>query len=71
MFMSTKSKNTKNAPKVSKAKLSSPSKYKEGDNTKVATKTGFSVSHVSNVLAGRRYNEQIINTFNSLWSRRK
>lgn len=73
--MSTKNKNTKAAPKLStstnKAKLSTPSKFKDGDGAKVSTKTGYSASHVSNVLAGRRYNAEIINTFNSLWARRK
>ena len=56
---------------TNKVKLTAPSKIKEGDVTKVAEKTHFSTSHVSNVKAGRRYNAIIIATFNSLTARRK
>ncbi len=61
----------KNTKKVSKAKLTSPAKIKSEDASKVASKTGFSIAHVRNVRDGRRYNENIINTFNSLTARRK
>lgn len=54
-----------------KATLNWPSKLKTADNYKVAEKTGFSTSHVFNVAAGRRYNAEIINAFNSLTARRK
>jgi|688.fasta_scaffold1557682_2 hypothetical protein len=35
---------------------------KKGDIVNIATELGFSESHVSNVLAGRRFNESITNT---------
>lgn len=54
-----------------KAKLTSPSKIKEGDNSKVVDKTGYSASMVSRVRHGQRYNAEILNAFNSLTARRK
>ena len=56
---------------VSKVSLSSPSKIKSGDATKVVSKTGFSAAYVSRVKNGTRYNSEIINAFNSLTARRK
>jgi hypothetical protein len=44
---------------------------RSGDITKIAGKTGFSTSHVSNVLNGRHANEQIVNTAYTLVSQRK
>ena len=34
---------------------------RRGDNNRIAAETGFSVSHVSNTLRGRRNNETIVN----------
>lgn len=61
---------SKNA-KTSKVKLTSANKIKTGDASKIAEKTGFSVSHVYNVLAGRRYNTEVITSANTLTKRRK
>jgi hypothetical protein len=62
----------KNAPmSTNKVRLTAPSKIKEGDVTRVAEKTNFSPSYVSNVKAGRRYNATIVAAFNSLTARRK
>lgn len=35
---------------------------KRGDIVNIASETGYSASHVSNVLAGRRFNDGITNT---------
>lgn len=37
-------------------------KRRRGDVTKVATLTGYSISHTSNVLGGRRINSSITST---------
>ena len=73
MATSAKTKNKVKSTPVSaaKAKLTAPSRIKEGDVTRVAEKTNFSASYVSNVKAGRRYNATIIAAFNSLTARRK
>ncbi len=47
------------------------SRKREGDVTSVAKSTKYSLPHVSNVLAGRRNNESILNKAYSLVSRRK
>lgn len=65
----TKSKNGVKTP--TRAKLNSPSKIKAADTSKVASKTGYSLGFVSNVKAGRRYNAEVIATFNGLTARRK
>jgi uncharacterized protein YidB (DUF937 family) len=46
-------------------------KLRTGEITKLAEKTGYSASHVSNVLAGRRNNSDILNAAAKLTSRRK
>lgn len=47
------------------------SKLKAGEVTKLANATGYSASHVSNVLAGRRTNATIANAATKMTSRRK
>lgn len=63
-------KNAKTA-KTSKVNFVNKSKIKTEDASKIADKTGFSVSHVRNVIAGRRYNEMIVNAANAITKRRK
>lgn len=46
-------------------------KLKSGEIAELAVRTGFSRSHVSNVLAGRRSNKQIVNAAEKLTKRRK
>ena len=46
-------------------------KMKKGEVSVIAEKTGFSVSHVHNVLAGRRKNEVILKTAHKMTCRRK
>lgn len=46
-------------------------RQKIGDITKLVKLTNYSQPHVSNVLAGRRYNETILNEATKLVSRRK
>ena len=46
-------------------------KMKDGDVTRVANITNYSVSHVSNVLAGRRTNNKIVEAARKLTKRRK
>lgn len=58
------------------AKITTPvnvikAKMRKGEIQKVADATGFSQAHVSNVLAGRRTNEQIVREANKLTYRRK
>ena len=65
----TKSKTGVKTP--AKAKLNAPAKIKAADTSKVASKTGYSLGFVSNVKAGRRYNAEVVNAFNSLTARRK
>lgn len=67
----TKSKTAPKASTPSKATLAWPSRIKPEDTAKVADKTGYSNSFVSNVKAGRRYNETIVKAFNGLTARRK
>lgn len=47
------------------------SKLKAGEIATIASKTGYSASHVSNVLAGRRTNSAIVTTASKITSRRK
>lgn len=44
---------------------------REKDNARIASETGYSTSHVSNVLSGRRRNAEIINEAYYISSRRK
>lgn len=46
-------------------------KLKKGEKIVLAEKTGFSASHVTNVLAGRRTNSSIVKAANTLTRRRK
>lgn len=46
-------------------------KLKAGEVTKIANQTGYSASHVSNVLAGRRSNKEIVKAAQKMTSRRK
>jgi acetolactate synthase small subunit len=46
-------------------------RQKQGDVAKVAFSTGYSESHVYNVIAGRRVNENITKQANKLVGRRK
>ena len=46
-------------------------KLKAGEVTKLANATGYSASHVSNVLAGRRSNSKIVKAAEKLTKRRK
>ena len=46
-------------------------RQKQGDIAQVAITTGYSLSHVHNVIAGRRVNESITKQANKLVSRRK
>lgn len=46
-------------------------KMKKGEKTVIAEQTGFSVSHVTNVLAGRRNNEAILRLAHKMTYRRK
>jgi hypothetical protein len=46
-------------------------KLRKGETNTIADKTGYSVSHVSNVLAGRRNNSDIMKVATTLTSRRK
>jgi len=47
------------------------SKLKAGEISKLASSTGYSISHVSNVLAGRRNNADIAKAATKMTSRRK
>lgn len=47
------------------------SKLKSGELATIANKTGYSESHVSNVLAGRRTNSAIVTLASKMTSRRK
>ena len=47
------------------------SKLRAGEISKVADATGYSQAHVSNVLSGRRQNEEILREANRLTYRRK
>lgn len=44
---------------------------KRGDVTNIAMETNYSTSHVSNVLAGRRFNDTITNTAYRMARRRE
>lgn len=44
---------------------------RENDNARIAFETGFSSSHVSNVLSGRRRNSSIVNEAYQISFRRK
>lgn len=46
-------------------------RLRKGDTQKIATKTNYSVSHVTNVLASRRNNEQIMKEAYKITVRRK
>jgi hypothetical protein len=46
-------------------------KLKAGEVSRIANETGYSPSHVSNVLAGRRSNNEIVKVAHSLTRRRK
>ncbi len=46
-------------------------RQKQGDIGKLAQLTGYSQSHIINVIAGRRVNESITKQANKLVSRRK
>ena len=46
-------------------------RQKQGDVARVAIATGYSLSHVCNVIAGRRVNENITKQANKLVGRRK
>ena len=46
-------------------------KMRKGEISKVADATGYSQAHVSNVLSGRRQNEEILREANRLTYRRK
>lgn len=46
-------------------------KMKKGEVSVIASQTGFSVSHVTNVLAGRRNNEDILRVAHKMTCRRK
>lgn len=66
------------ATKTTKNRLSQAQKLavivarkRTGDLGKIASKTGFSTSHVSNVLNGRHANEQIVNAAYTLMAQRK
>lgn len=72
--MATKSTNKKATKKV--VKNTNPvsavkNKLKTGEIVKIAEKTGYSESHVSNVLAGRRNNASIISAATKMTARRK
>lgn len=67
---SAKTKNAKTA-KTSKVNLVNKSKIKSSDSATIADKTGYSQSYVCNVIAGRRYNEMIVNAVNAITKRRK
>ena len=47
------------------------SKLKRGDVSTIALKTWYSQSHVSNVLAGRRKNADIVNAAKTMTMKRK
>ena len=46
-------------------------KLRDGEITVIANKTGYSTSHVGNVLAGRRNNASIMKAAAALTARRK
>ena len=46
-------------------------KLKYGEINKIATQTWYSPCHVSNVLAGRRYNKEIVQAAQSITKKRK
>ncbi len=46
-------------------------KLKYGEMTKISNQTWFSQSHVSNVLAGRRRNKEIVEAAYAITKRRK
>lgn len=46
-------------------------RQRKGDITLVSDNTGYSLSHVSNTLAGRRNNVDIVNEFYKVSRRRK
>ena len=64
---------TKNSNKTSKSynRAEISRKLKTGEVSQIANATGFSASHVTNVLKGRRNNEEILKFANKLTSRRK
>jgi len=46
-------------------------RIRKGDTTKIADRSGYSVSHVSNVLASRRTNDSILKEAYKVTYRRK
>jgi len=46
-------------------------KLKKGEITKIAESTGYSTSHVTNVIKGRRNNESIVKIAHKMTYRRK
>ncbi len=46
-------------------------RLRKGDTNKIADRTGYSVSHVINTLAGRRNNDQIVKEAYKATYRRK
>jgi CRP-like cAMP-binding protein len=65
----TKNQVAKTTNKVSLMDIRRKLKY--GEITKIANKTGYSPEHVSNVLNGRRNNNQIVKEAASITRRRK
>jgi hypothetical protein len=50
--------------------LKAVSRKRRNDVTKISQATGYSHSHVSNTLAGRRFNSTIVNTAYDITRRR-
>lgn len=69
--MSSKASKKTASKKNGAVALTSASKIKRGDATKIVEKTGFSPSYVSRVLNGTRYNTNVINAANAITKRRK
>ena len=63
--------NAKKTNKTANPNAAILSKLKVGEIATIADKTGYSASHVSNVLAGRRTNSAIVSTASKMTSRRK
>jgi len=70
----SKTKKSKTVKKVTRATYDRPidaGKMRRGDVAKIAYDTFYSQSHVSNVLAGRRQNKEIVKSAKALTQKRK
>jgi hypothetical protein len=65
----SKGKNSKKTTDYNRVEISR--KLKRGEVSRIASETGFSASHVRNVLKGRRNNEEILKFAQKLTARRK